>query len=166
MTSKDFDLTTKAIHGEIQICNKLQSVFPDTSLEPSKAKRFSVVIVTAENDEYRFAQFLRLFQLKVAGGSTCTDQYSFVQYIDITIPNEEVDRALNCFFLLWSAKDEIDHTLDFNSTSRNTVEIEVWYDPLPLALVASVYHVVRSNYAMRQLSLFLQNVPGLRTGST
>lgn len=48
---------------------------------------------------YWFAEILVLPQLRVPLGNVWSEDYGFIQYIDITEPVDEVDLALHCVYL-------------------------------------------------------------------
>lgn len=149
MTLQDCDISKRIIRSDIQTSNKHQTVFAHTRFGPSKVKRFSVVLVSAEDVVYWFEQGLFLFKLNVPDDNAWTEVYTFVQHFDITIPIDEIDNVLNCVCLRWATRDEFGYTINFKSSSQNKVEIGEWYGLVPLASVILGFHIFQSNYAVQ-----------------
>lgn len=78
--------------------------------------------------------------------------HAFVQYFDAAAPIEKVDNALICFCFRWATDRKMDYVSTFNVMSEENFKIEEWYGLIPLSSVVSVFHIVWSNCAVKDLA--------------
>lgn len=75
-----------------------------------------------------------------------------VYQFDTTKPVDKVDVALNCVCLQKVSEDETDRSTTINSILADGVEIRERYGMVPIPSIFSVFHFVRSYYALKELA--------------
>lgn len=71
-------------------------------------------------------------------------EFAFVPYSNIISPVENEERVLKCLCLV-ATDDELDHSVNFNMLSYDTIEAVKWYVFVAISSVLYVHHIVRSN---------------------
>ena len=74
------------------------------------------------------------------------EEMLYVQYMQVTPPIDNVEKALNCVYLRWATDDEVDHTV--STQPVRTISVGEWFGMIPVGAVKGVVHVLRSNMAV------------------
>jgi len=125
-----------------------QRIYGTTSFGPTKASRFSYVLMKGEQDgqeELWVAKVLCLFHISIGGRR---EECAFVQYMQCTPPVDEVDDLLRCVCLRWATDDGIDHTVLPVPSRGRPVVVGEWYGIEPMQSILGTVHVLRSNFAV------------------
>jgi len=92
---------------------------------PGQYKKQSFVVMRGNDEGGRVlwvGKILLLFRLSYTGSSE-TEEFAYVQYMEVSKPISGVDRALGCVCLRRATEDELDRTLDVErSLSGSKVE--------------------------------------------
>ena len=120
--------------------------------EDMKIKQSFVLIRSEENETectLWVAKVLLFVRMDVNNTSVKSD-YAFVQYMEVTNPVTEVDKALGCVCLRWATDDEKDWTLDIEESLKSKhIDAAEWYGLVPFSSIVSTVQVLRSNIAIK-----------------
>lgn len=143
-----YDEQSGRIKKDVQFLASVQRVYADVAFGPSKAERFSVVLVESDGGDFWFSRVMLLFHLRTRSKTEMSGEFALIQYFEITSPIDSVDRVLRCLCLRWATDDEVDLTVNENLSSADIIEVGEWYGVVPFSSVRSVHHIVRSNYCV------------------
>lgn len=78
---------------------------------------------------------------------------AFEQFFNLTLAIENFYIAQSCMSLRWEIDTRFNHSLNYNLSSPETIEIKKWYGRVQFTSVLSTHHILRSN---RCLNVFSQ----------
>lgn len=78
-----------------QFSNSIQRNFADCEFGPTKAQKFSVVLVEENDSSYWFVQVGQLYHLSTHSALHDAHELAFFQYLELTPPVDKVGRILN-----------------------------------------------------------------------
>ena len=130
-----------------------QRVFGISWNRPSLSKKQSFVLINAD-DQFGYeslwvAKVLLLFRLSDDKVSV-SEEYAYVQFMEVTKSLSAIDDALGCVCLRWSTDDETDHTLDQDRVLQESqIEVGEWFGLVPFSAITGVVQTLRSNISIR-----------------
>lgn len=112
---------------------------------------------TSENGKVNvwFGKVLGLFRASSSRQSSSQsiseeyeEQFAFVQFFEVKLPQDEIDKALGCVRLTWARGDELIERRNGIGASNEEKERK-WFTLLPVSTIRGVVHVVRGDYGIK-----------------
>lgn len=92
---EDYDAVRNSIVLKRNVSNAMQIFFAVGAFGLTKYRRFSVALVRGGVSSYWFAQTLLLFHVDPHGLDPEEEEFSIVQYFDVTSSVDEIDKELD-----------------------------------------------------------------------
>lgn len=90
--------------------------------------------------------------MKSKENSDSEEELSFLQYLKVPPPIDEMDREIHWLPRTWAKDNEIYHFICLHQSYCSLLDAVEWYGVVPFSSIVSVHHILRANYSITQFS--------------